>query len=269
MQKTSSFYYSLFVIMSLFAAPVIRYCSVFFRNYICAWVYITLVAAAIISIAYESLKTRRYAEAFIFKNPFHLDVFSYIASAGLFFSFITQCVMLYNVLTAEKKSINLIITAVMGAVCALVSSGYFIIVGFSFGDKNYDFREFKLIHIVPMLWALSNVFSLVSLSTGFEKSIDSILKYTAIMVLVCFFYCFALEVDSKGKAKSVTVLFARLYSYLSVLFFTDRLILVMTDNVSLISAENAFALTGVMFCGFIFFFEKNIYNNYLNEKTEL
>ncbi len=255
--------------MSLIAAPVIRYFSVYFRNYIFAWIYLALVVAAVISISFESLKNKCYAEAFEFTNPFHIDKASYIASAGLFLSFVTQCVVFYSAVTADIKNAALIVTAVTGGICALISCGYFVIVGFSFGDKNYDFREFKLIHIFPMLWALSNVFSLVSLSTGFEKSIDSILKYTALMVLVCFFYCFALEVDSSGKAKSATVLFARLYSYLSILFFTDRLILVLTGNAKLMSAENSFALVGFMLCGFTFFFEKNIYNNYNKEKTEL
>ena len=255
--------------MSLFAAPVIRFFSVFYKNYICAGIYIALVAAAIISISYESLKTKRYAKAFEFKNAFHLDVFSYLTSAGMFLSFITQCVMLYSAFSTPKRSLTVILSTIMSALCALVSSVYFIIVGFSFGDKNYDFREFKLIHIVPMLWALSNVFNLVELSTGFEKSIDSVLKYTTVMILVCFFYCFALETDSDEKAHNTTVLFARLYSYLSILFFTDRLILVLTGNVRLFGAENAFALTGLMICGFTFFFEKNIFNNSNNEMTEL
>ena len=269
MQKNSTGYYTLFVFMSLLAAPVIRFLSIYYVSTVLAVIYVALAAAALAGIAFESLKTKRYGNAFEFKNPFHLDVFSYIASAGFFLNFLTQCVLLYGALGAKIMSLTYIMPIVMSGLTALISSVYFIIVGFSFGDKNYDFREFRLVHLVPMLWAISCVFNLIELSSGFEKSIDSVLKYSMMLMLVCFFYCFALEVDSGGKAKNTTVLFARLFSYLSVLYFIDRLALVLSKKTVLFCGENSVALTGVMLCGFVFFFEKNVLHSFENSKEEL
>ncbi|GEM_PF-871303 len=266
MHKNSTGFYTLFVFVSLLIAPVIRFLSIYYLNYVLAGIYIALALAAIIGIAIESLKEKQYAPAFEFKNPFHLDAFSYIAAAGFFVNFITQCVLLYGAFSSGRLNGTYILPILMSGVTALVSSGYFIIVGFSFGNRNYDFRSFRLIHVVPMLWALSVVFNLMELSSGFEKSIDSTLKYFMMLMLVCFFYRFATEVDSEGNAKNTTVLFARVYSYLAVLFFIDRFALVLSGKAPLISAENSVAFTGLMLCGFTFFFEKNILNSFVNGK---
>ena len=254
--------------MSLLVAPVLRFLSVYYMSYTLAFIYVALAVAAVAGIAFESLKTKEVptATAFEFRNPFHLDVFSYIASAGFFISFLTQCVLLYEAFGEKRVSLTYILPLIMSGLTALVSSVYFIIIGFSFGNKNYDFREFRLVHIVPMLWAISCIFNLLEVSSGFEKSIDSILKYTMMLMLVCFFYCFAMEVDSGSGAKKTTVLFARLFSYLSVLFFIDRLTLVLTEKEVLFGAENLTAITCALLCGFAFFFEKNILHSFENSK---
>ncbi len=262
MQKNSTWFYTLYVFVSLLVAPVVRFLSVYYTSYALAGVYLVLTLLSVCAIAWESLKIKRYAETFEFKNPFHLELFSYIASAGLFINFVVQCVLLFNAFKLHKTAPTYILPMIMSGICALISSGYFVIIGFSFGNKNYDFREFRLIHVVPMLWAISCIFNLIELSTGFEKSIDSNLKYVMIFMLVCFFYSFALEIDKKGNARRTTVLFARLYSYFSVLYFVDRLVLVLTYKANVLSGENAMALTGLMLCGFTFFFEKNILHSY-------
>ena len=250
--------------MSLLVAPVIRFLSVYFVNRVLAVIYIILAAAAVCAIFWESVKTKKYASAFEFKNPFHLDIFSYIASAGFFLNFIMQCILLYDGMKNPRVNVTYILPLIMSGLCALISSGYFIIIAYSFGSKNYDFREFRLIHVVPMLWAISCVFNFIELSSGIEMKIDSVLKYSMIIMIVCFFYCFAVEVDKGGNARCATVLFARLYSYLSILYFVDRLVLVLSGHSAVFCAENGIALTGIMLCGFTFFFEKNIYHTYLN-----
>lgn len=265
MRKNSSGFYTLYVVMSLLVAPVLRLLSVFFVSKAFAAVYILLAVAAVCAITLESLKVKKYANAFEFNNPFHLDTFSYIASAGFFLNFVMQCILLYSGLKNGEANITYILPLIMSGLCALISSGYYIIIAFSFGSRNYDFREFRLIHVVPMLWAISCVFNFIELTTGIEMKIDSVLKYLMIISVVCFFYCFAVEVDKSGDARRSTVLFARLYSYFSVLYFVDRLILVLSNHSVIFCAENGIAVTGIMLCGFTFFFEKNILHGYVNK----
>ena len=266
MLKTKTGFYSLFAFMSLLVAPIIRFLSVYYFSYFLAGIYVFLVIAALAGIAIESLKTKSYASAFEFKNPFHLDLFSYIAAAGFFLNFVMQCVMLYHTIKGGRINMTYVLPIIMSGITALVSSGYFIIVGFSFSGRNYDFRQFRLVHIIPMLWAVSCVFNLIEISSGFEKSIDSILKYSMMTMLICFFYSFALEIDVERRTRNTTVLFARAFSYLAVMFFIDRLALVLAKKAVPISAENFISLTCVMLCGFTFFFEKNILHNYINSE---
>lgn len=268
MRKNSNFLYSLFTIAALIAAPVLRLFSVFFINYPCAWVYVGLMILSVIAMALETFKTKRYAYPFEFKNQFHLDIFSYIASLGFFVSFVAQCIFFYNTIKAKELTFLIGFTIVMSAVCAVISCGYFIFIGLSFSGENYDFRNFKFVHVFPMFWALTNVFELYETATGFEKSIDTILMYASAIALVCFFYMFALEVDVNKDAMSFTVFFARVSAYLLLMFFFDRLILVLAGRASVFCTENAFSVSTLLMCGFIFFFEKNIFNNYLNKKTE-
>lgn len=258
MQKNFSAIYTYTVILSLLTAPIIRLVGVLAGIGFLNILFIAIVCFALGIIAFDSFSGKNYAIAFDYKNQFHLDRYSYIAAAGFFFNFLTQCVLFFGALMSGSYNMTYLLPIVMSGIGAIVSSVYFIIVGFSFGEKSYDFREFRLIHILPILWSISCIFNLIEISSGFEKDTDSFLKYLMMILLALFFYFFASEVDSSKGAKMPTVFLARAYSYVSILYFFDRLILILSRKVPLIGAENAFAITCVMIASFTFFFEKNI-----------
>lgn len=258
MQKNISTIYSYTVILSLLTAPIIRLIGVLGGIGVLNVLFALIVGVALAVITWDSFNNKNYAAAVDTKNNFHLDIFSYVASGGFFVSFITQCILFFGALMAHRMNPTYILPIVMSGIGAIVSSVYFIIIGFTFGDRNYDFREFKLIHVIPILWSVSCVFNLIEVSSGFEKDVDSILKYLMMILLAGFFYTFASEVDSNGKTKAATIALARAYSYITVLYFFDRMILVLSGKAALLSAENAVAVTCLMICSFTFFFEKNI-----------
>ena len=266
MQNNNSAIYTYTVILSLLIAPIIRLIGVLAGVGFLNIAFLVIVCLALGIIVWDSFSGKGYAPALDYKNQFHLDRYSYVAACGFFLNFITQCVLFFGALMSGSYNMTYLLPIVMSGIGAIVSSVYFIIVGFSFGEKSYDFKEFRLIHILPVLWAISCVFNLVEISSGFEKDTDSFLKYLMMILLALFFYFFASEVDSEKGAKAPTVLLARAYSYIAILYFFDRLILILSRKVPLIGAENAFAITCVMIAAFTFFFEKNILSK--SGKTE-
>lgn len=260
MQNTGAGFYSLFAVISFFAAVCLRLSMLLFDLSLFAnYFYYLIVFSGIVFIGIECFKRKQYASAFVFENVFHLSFFSYVASLGFFADFIHQCVKIFfSIENESNKNFTYFIPVCFICLTALLSSFYFVNVGMSFSDKNYDFREFKLFHMIPVVWALFHIIVNLSEAVRFSRDIDDIIKYLVLIFSVCFFYCFASEIDNKNGAKRKTVFFTESFSFCSILFFINRLMLLLGKTVPLNDSDGVFALSCFLINGFVFFFSKNI-----------
>lgn len=260
MQSTGAKLYSLFTIVSFFAAVGLRLSMLLFDlSGVCGIAYYVMIAFGIVLIAVDSFGQKNYAAAFVFKNNFHLNAFSYLASLGFFVNFVHSCVSVF--LSAQDGSYNnftYFIPLCLICFFSLLSCFYYYTVGLSFGDKNYDFRELKVLHLAPLFWTVSQMLTVMQQAISFSRDIDCVIKYTMLIFGVCFFFCFASEIESSAGAKPSTVFLARAYSYLSVIFFIDRLMLLLAGSAEIGDDDGILAVSVLLICTFVFFFEKNI-----------
>ncbi len=212
---------------------------------------------------YVDLKKRgSFGRAFNFDNAYKLDVFSYLVAFGFFVEFISNVATLVKLfLDKNGLIISYLVPIVMCALFALLSSFYFVMVGLSFGTRNYDFRSFKLYHIVILLWAIFKLMTLFGQVIRITYDINAVLRYLSIMVLSFFFYYFVAEVESEDGASIYTVYCARMCAYCSGFYCLDRLMLLITKQVDLNSNNTYFAITLMFVCLFALFFEKSILHN--------
>jgi hypothetical protein len=252
--------YSLFAIIIFFAAVGLRLfmllCELS-KTYAIA--YYVMLAFGVMLIAFDSFKNKDYPPAFEFKNNFHLNGFSYLASLGFFVDFVHNCVRLFvSAQDGSYKNLTYFIPICLSCLFALLSCFYFYTIGLSYGDKNYDFRELKVLHIAPLFWSVAQVFSIMQQAISFSRNVDSVVKYAMLVFAVCFAFCFASEIESSKGAKPITLFLARGYSYLSVMFFINRFMLLLSGNANINDDDGIFAVSVLLICAFVFFFEKNI-----------
>lgn len=220
--------------------------------------YIT-VALGILAVSLETIDTKKYANAFIFKNNFHLNIFAYIASLGFFIDFVHLCITAFGSIENEEyKQLIFFVPVCLSALFALMSCFYFYTIGMSFGDKNYDFRELKILHLAPIGWAVSQALTVMQQSISFMIDIDSVIKYLLLIFCVLFFYFFATEIESDKPAKSATLIFARGLYYIGALFLANRLMLVLSRNADIGNDDGLLSVSIFLIAVFVFFFEKNI-----------
>lgn len=260
MQSTNSGFYFVFVILSLFAAAGLRLSMFLFNpSEAISGIYYAVVILGAVMIAFNSFRSKSYANAFIFKNDFHLNIFSYAACIGFFADFVYQCVEIFlSVEDGDYKNLTHFIPQCLVCFFSLLSCFYFYTVGLSFGDKNYDFRELKIMHLAPVFWSGSKILLLMQFAINPFSDIGDVLEYAVLIFAVCFFYCFASEIENDKGARPVTVFFARAFSYCAMLFFIDSIVMLFSKNSSITDENVLFSVFALFICSFAFFFEKNI-----------
>ncbi len=220
--------------------------------------YIAL-AVGIVFLALDSFGKKKYASAFIFKNRFHLNVFSALCCAGFFVDFVSGAVNVYQTLAgslyiARAPFVSMCVSTVM----ALLSSFYFVLVSSSFANSNYDFRKLRALHFAPLLWGLFRLFAILDEVPNLLQSDAPVLKHIVLIFITCAFFFFAFEVDSTDGTKNSTVFVLRAQYYVGTIYFVNQLMLLLGGENGLSVFDCTFAVTVLLVSGFMYFCEKNI-----------
>ena len=268
MQKRGLKYYSLFATM-LFVLPVLLQ---IFRVEFGLDVFSSIATYILITISflynYIDVKKRgSFANAFIFDNSYRLDIFSYLTAFGFFVEFISNIgVLVKSIMSSNAVAIMYLMPLLFCAIFALLSSFYFFAIGISYGTGNYDFRSFKLYHIVVLLWSISKLLTLLSQAISITQDLNGVLRHLSIMVSAFFFYYFIQEIDNDNGAMVNTVYTARMCAYCTGFYCLDRLILVIFGVVGINNSNTIFALVSLFICLFSLFFEKSVIHNSYNKE---
>ena len=265
MQTVSAKIFSLIAMLLFFATVGLRlFMLLFDLSGFTVTIFYCLLSAAVAATAYNALRVKSYSQPFNFKSHFHFDIMSYIGALGFFTDFVNRCVGIYNSIeSTEYQSRLYFIVQCVACIAAFLSSLYLVAVGISFNDLNYDFRQLRVFRFMPLLWSIALILLVMQDAVSFESNVDEILKQILLICGVCFFYCFASETLSQDNesAGRATVLFGRLYSYIAVVYFIDRLMLLFSQKAAVSDFDGIFSVSALLICTFVFFFERNIVAN--------
>lgn len=263
MQSLSSGIYSVVSILFLITAIVLRFSALLLNSsprLIIAF-YISVVLA-VVFIILRTLKENGYSKAFELNKRYHLDLVAYFSCVGFFVDFVHQCVRIYlSIQSGDCKSFAVFSPIVLSCVLSLLSCFYFVTVAMSFKDIGYDFRSLRLLHITPMLWALSNLLSALTEPVSALKEVNSVVKYAVIISSVAYYFFFARETENDGTAKKAIVMLSRIFSALALIFFADRVMLLVTGNAEMLDNGSVFGASILMISFFPLVQQRSITNS--------
>ncbi len=226
-------------------------------------VFIALVLIGAVMPAIDSFSVKNYAPAFCnCVNP-RLKAFTFVLAAGFFADFINRCVSVYYVIENVRYFVVLgVLVRTVSALFALLSTVYFTFTAMSLGKSRFDFRNLKILHLAPVIWALARLFeALEQAGVDISDASGSILKYTMLFAALCFFYFFAAEIENSSGAKPLTVMFSNELSFFSLLFVSESVLALIKNGFSDLSYETVLVLTAAAMCVFGFEFRRNIIKN--------
>lgn len=254
--------YSFFALLTFFVAVALRLFMIISGHIggTSTVLYYLSVAAGIILLAKDTFGTKTFGCAFEYKNGFHLNLLALLCSAGFFTDFVYTAVRLFMMADdgIKKYTLAVVVPMICGGVCALLCSFYFIMIYLSFSSATYDFKKLKIIHIAPILWSVSKILGVLTLPVQFGSDLDVILKYIVLISVLCAFYCFATEVSNEKESMPLSVFTFRCSFYTAILFFFDRIMLLMAKQAELGSEDGMLSITLLGIGVFLYFFEKNI-----------
>ena len=225
-------------------------------------VFYLFILTAVILVAWECFQHKSYARVFMFENRFHLNVFSYLAAFGFFAEFISLCHMIYQSIESGAYNIfSYFAPQCLICVSALLSSFYLCAVALSFGSKRYDFRTMRLIHLVPLIWAIGRMLTLIENVDTLQGNPNTVVKYAVLVFALCFTFMLAYEVERTEGAKRITVFFTRAFSLLAEIFFFDSLMLLLAGKTKLNAPDTVLSFSLLLISSFAFFLEKSIISN--------
>lgn len=199
------------------------------------------------------------AKAFEINDKSKLNLIAFATSVGFFIDFVHQAVLIFSTLQGDGyKGFSNLAPPIVASLMAIASSFYFFTIGMSYSDFGYDFRRLKVLHIAPVLWAIANSLGVMTEAISPLKEVNSTVKYVTLIVSVFYFYFFSKEVDNNENAGKIFVMLSRLFSYFALMFFVDRLMLLLTKNANLLDKNSVLGASVLLISLFALFHQRTI-----------
>lgn len=120
-----------------------------------------------------------------------LCVTSSFAGISMFCDFIFRVIISYNYISDTSYArMNYFIPLCVSAVFSLLCAFYFIAVGISFNSDKYVFRDFKYLHIIPLLWSVSVLCTCLTENVDVVYAEEKLLHYIVIILSIVFYVLF-------------------------------------------------------------------------------
>lgn len=174
---------------------------------------------------------------------------AYLTAAAFFCDFIHQCSNCFHYIehTAHLER-NLLVSMVLVAVFALLSSFYFFIIGLTFSGMQYDFRSFRLFHFVTVLWAFTRLLGILIEMVSVSVNTEIVCEFIYLVFLLMFFFSYITAAVSRRNAGRTVVFFA-LASFLFACVLTLPRLLLMISGHGVLSVQTVFTCTTDLACG--------------------
>ena len=224
-----------------------------------ACVFYLALAFGLAMLMIDSFRVKEYAPAFCYDSKFRIGVLGYLAAVGFFVDFVYGAVRIYG--SVDSGSFHNPVDFLPLCICTLLSlvcSFYYVMVGLSFSSPAYDFKELKITHIAPVFWAVVKIISVLPQAVKLSRDVDEILKYIVLIFLAGGLYFFAYEVSAQQGTHPVSMFMFRGSFYTGLLFFFDRIMLLLSGSSTVGDADGILSVTVLSISVFMYFFEKNI-----------
>lgn len=152
-------------------------------------------------------------------------------SVTMFVDFIHQCGSVYNYISKTNYiEYVYIIPLMLSALLALVCCFYFSVLSVTAKGSNYDFRNFTLLHIAPVLWAFTRLILIMIKIIDIKRDADTSLEFLLLSFMLLFFFCYISMVDNGGKI-------SKLFVFSAIAVFSVASIIVLPKMVLIVSGK--------------------------------
>lgn len=217
MRNTKAKIYALFIVITAVVACVSRFFlfsetlndSAHSSNILLYSVYLFIFLSAVFSALYASC-AKKNAKTFDFEQaPKGIYITSIALSVTFFYDFLHQGYNCYKYLTeTDYADYTYLVPVLIGCVSALVCCFYYITVAATAKNTNYDFRNFTLLHFVPLVWALSKLFLIMFKIVDITENIDMACEFVLLCALMCFLFSMISAIDKKEDSATRVFIFS-------------------------------------------------------------
>jgi len=147
-----------------------------------------------------------------------------LAGISLFLDFIFRTIIAYNYISQNSfTEMNYFIPLCISVLVSLICAFYFIAAGVSFYTDKYNFREFKYLHIIPLLWIVCILVTCLTENTDMVYAEEELLHYAVLICAILFFVFFIKAVDGKNENMTRLGVFAIVYGVFALVLSLPRL----------------------------------------------
>lgn len=123
---------------------------------------------------------------------------SSLAGISMFCDFIFRIIISYNYISGVLYAkMNYFIPLCISAAFSLFCSFYFIALGISFKSDKYILRDFKYLHIIPLLWAVSVLLTCLTENVDAVYGEEKLLHYIVLVLAIVFFVLFIISSENE------------------------------------------------------------------------
>lgn len=235
----------LFQFLSEAGEPVARFAE---RDSVLYLIYALVFAGAVFCAVYAGVK-KNSAKTFDFgnrKNSIFLS--SVLLAATFFFDFVHQGYNCYDyVQSVSFIEYTYLVPLGASGLFALASSFYFITLAMTARNANYDFRNFTLLHFVPVVWAFSKLFGIMIKIVDIRDNMELCCEFILLCVILYFMFSMISAVDKKDAPATKSFVFSSvMLAFMAFLVGIPRMIMLLLGKGELISSVSFSSCTYIM-----------------------
>lgn len=181
-------------------------------------VYTAFAAVLILCVIFAHQKKKEIltgptGDIFISKK---IKWISILLSVSFFYDFIHQCYNCFSYVdrTAYFKNGDLIMLALVGLL-AIMSSFYFITVSLTASRVNYDFRNLRLFHFVPVLWLFARLLGILRQIIDVSAGIETVFEFFYLVFALFFLFAFIIAIEERIKLFSASFTISAIMLFIS------------------------------------------------------
>lgn len=146
---------------------------------------------------------------------------SALLSVTMFADFLHQCFGCYDYISKTNYiEYVYIIPLALSGLFALMSCFYFATLSVTAKGSNYDFKNFTLLHLAPVLWAFLRLILIMIKIIDVKRDADTALEFLLLSFMLLFFFCYISMIDNGGRV-------SRLFIFSAIVVFSIAAVLVL------------------------------------------
>lgn len=221
--------------------------------------YALLAVFLVLLIVLPTLSGRITASRPVIMQHKAMGIGSFILAAGIAYDIVFMLITLIRSMQAYSSQLGInvlqyifangLFAIALEAVCGLLASIYLILFGLSYIDGKTTFREYKLLAIMPLFWAMFRMVFRFMTKISFTRVSDLLFELFMLGLMMLFFMSFArisAQMAGKGEMRRL-VKYGLPAAMLAFLIGITRFIVVIGGRGELLPDQIGFSLADPAF----------------------